>query len=361
MRMNKIIIGAMRFTDRQNTAEIIRKAIDLGFNYIDTAPCYCRKDELENSESWVGDAINFQDYRDRVMISAKCSPGNGGRGLGEFKPETGFGVRTVSQVKQLFEQSQRRLKVSGFDYYHLWTTHTREQFDDAMKPGGWYDGVQQLRHQWNHLGVTTHAGPETIFYFLETGKFESVTIPLNVINTTRMSVLDYCNDKGIKVIAMNPLAGGFMAANEELKELALRFLMTLENVNILIGFSAPEEVEYAKWIVDTMGGYKLDTNGILQRVSELLNSEKPHCTACGYCQPCPESINVGAALSYYNVYKYMGLESARKAFNSKQWEAGLKLEKCSDCGLCEKRCPNALPVREIIADAKKLLYETTGN
>jgi len=56
--MSKIMIGAMRFSDRENARQTIHAAIDAGFNYIDTSPCYCYKSATENSESWVGDAVN---------------------------------------------------------------------------------------------------------------------------------------------------------------------------------------------------------------------------------------------------------------------------------------------------------------
>jgi uncharacterized protein len=360
MELSKIVIGGMRFKDRASAKATIHAAIDAGFNYLDTSPCYCRTSEDENSEVWVGEAVRESGYRQRVMISTKCSPGDGGLGLGDFNPAGGFGVRTRDQLLQVFEQSMRRLGMSRVDYYHLWTTHTVEQFDAAMAPGGWYDGVKSAGSSWDHLGITTHAVSEQVIEFLKSGKFETVTIPLNVINTTRLKVADYCRDKGIAVIAMNPLAGGFLAANDELKELALRYLMTLDNVHLLIGFSSPEEVAYAKWIQATMPSWNLDAKGILDRVSKLINAAEPRCTACGYCQPCPQNINVGAALSYYNIYKYMGLNEAKEAFLKKQWEDGLRLDQCVGCGECEQRCPNRLPVRKIISDARQMMYGQTG-
>ena len=346
----------MRFKDRESAKEVIHKAIDYGFNYIDTSPCYCRKDESENSEAWVGAALQDPAYRDRVMVSTKCTPGDGGLGLGEFRPEGGFGVRSEEKLQQVFEQSLTRMNLPRLDWYHLWTTHTIEQLNEAMKPGGWYEGVLANNDKWDHLGVTTHATSDIIIEFLQTGKFEAVTLPLNVINTTRLKAVKYCNQNDITVIAMNPFAGGFLAQHEKLKELALRYLMRL-NVHPLIGFSAVEEVEYAKWIEDTMDEYSLSAEEILEEVGKLLDTNEERCTACGYCAPCPQNINVGAALSYYNLYKYMHLESAKKAFNSKQWEDGLKLDKCVQCGICEKRCPNHLPVMKIIKDAQNLLYE----
>lgn len=347
----------MRMKDRRSGVKTLRAAIDAGFNYIDTSPCYCRQDEKENSESWVGEAVNHSDYRERVMVSTKCTPGDGGRGLGEFQPQGGFSVRTSDQLKQVFSQSLKRLNLPRVDYYHLWTTHTREQFKEAMKPGGWYEGVMAHNDKWDHLGITTHADPETVIDFLKTGKFETVTMPLNVTDTTRLKVVEYCADKGIKVIAMNPLAGGFLAGHEELKELALRYLMLLPNVHPIIGFSSVEEVEYAQWIQKTMPKYKHGATEILKRVNELMDTDDPRCTACGYCRPCPAGINIGEALAYYNAYKYMGIKQAKKTFNAKQWDANLHLNKCTACGKCEKKCPNNLPVRQIIKKACEILYD----
>jgi predicted aldo/keto reductase-like oxidoreductase len=356
MEMSKIIIGAMRYKDRISTITTVRAAIDAGFNYIDTSPCYCYQSEDENSESWVGDAVNYTDYRERVMVSAKCSPGNGGLSLGDFDQASGFGVRTENQLHLMFNQSLKRQNSGYFDFYHLWTTHTPEQLQEALKPGGWYDGLMSLKEKWNTLGITTHADTATILGFLKTGKFKTVTVPLNVINRTRLGILPFCAENGITVIAMNPLAGGFLGTQDRLKELSLRYLMALPNVHLLIGFSSVQEVEYASWIQKTTPEGGGDPDQILMEVDSMLDTDEPRCTSCGYCSPCPQGINIGACLSYFNILKYMGIREAKSAFMGKQWEDGLRLDKCISCGVCESRCPNALPLGMIISEAQKLLY-----
>jgi uncharacterized protein len=356
MELSKILIGGMRFKDRKSAVEVTRFAIDCGFNYIDTSPCYCYVNEAENSEAWIGEAINHPDYRDRVMVSTKCSAGDGGQGLGPFIPQSGFGVRSPEQLRQVFTQSLNRMHLAAVDYYHLWTTHTSEQFDAAMKPGSWYDGVMEQKGKWNHLGITSHGDAATIISFLETGKFETVTIPFNVINTTRAPVIDYCEKRNMPVIAMNPLAGGFLAAHSGLKELALRFLLTYPSIRILIGFTSVVEVKYAKRILDTKAAQPSDRKKILAKVDMLINADGPRCTSCGYCAPCPQSINLGACLSYYNIYRYMNISQAKKTFLQSQWNNTLQLDRCTSCGLCQERCPNRLPLDAIIKDAKELLY-----
>jgi len=358
MELSRIVIGAMRFKNRASAIQVIRYAIDCGFNYIDTSPCYCNTSPTENSESWVGEAVNHPDYRNRVMVSTKCSPGDGGLGFGEFNPANGFGVRSKDQLNQMFNQSLTRLNLSAVDYYHLWTTHTHEQFNEAMKPNGWYEGVMEQKGKWQHLGLTTHADSKTIISFLETKKFETVTIPFNVINTNRLAVVDYCAKNNIRVIAMNPLAGGFLAVNAQLKELALQYLLTFPNVHLLIGFKEPSDVTYAKTMLATATTYTRSAQDILKSVDALINAHEPRCTACGYCSPCPQSISLGTCLSYYNLYKYMHMNQAKKSFLENQWNDTYRLDRCTSCGCCEKRCPNQLPLKSIIQEARTLFYSS---
>jgi predicted aldo/keto reductase-like oxidoreductase len=356
MDISRIVIGAMRFKNRASAVEVIRYAIDCGFNYIDTSPCYCNTSPTENSESWVGEAVDHPDYRNRVMISTKCSPGDGGLGLGEFNPENGFGVRSKEQLSQVFNQSLTRLNLPAVDYYHLWTTHTQEQLNEALKPGGWYDGVMEQKGKWKHLGLTTHADTKTIISFLATRLFETVTIPFNVINTTRLDVIEYCAKNNIRVFAMNPLAGGFLAANDKLKELALCYLLTFPNVHILIGFKEVSDVAYAQTILKTAATDNRSAQDILKEVDALINAHEPRCTACGYCSPCPQSISLGTCLSYYNLYKYMHMDAAKKSFMENQWNDTYRLDRCTSCGSCEKRCPNQLPLKQIIQEARSFFY-----
>jgi predicted aldo/keto reductase-like oxidoreductase len=356
MEPSRIVIGAMRFKDRKSAVDTIRYAIDCGFNYIDTSPCYCYVNEQENSEAWVGEAVSHQEYRDRVMVSTKSSAGDGGLGLGSYNPQSGFGVRSPEQLRQVFDQSLCRMKLPGVDYYHLWTTHTQEQFDAAMKKGSWFDGVMEQKERWKHLGITSHGDGAAVISFLETGKFEAVTIPFNVINTTRLDVVDYCEKKNITVFAMNPFAGGFLTTHAGLKELALRFLLTFPHVRALIGFTSVAEVKYAKRILDTSPGRPSDREKIRAKIDALIGAGGPRCTACGYCAPCPQSINLGACLSYYNVYRYLQVKQAKKQFLQSQWNDTLRLDRCTSCGLCRERCPNHLPLETIITDAKELLY-----
>ena len=64
----------MRFKTSDDAAAIMRRAIDYGFNYVDTAPEYRFSSAEENSETWIGRAISSGDYRQRIFLSSKSSP-----------------------------------------------------------------------------------------------------------------------------------------------------------------------------------------------------------------------------------------------------------------------------------------------
>lgn len=359
MDLSKILIGTMRVGNSDMAGRIIQRAIDLGSNYIDTAPLYRRESDEENSETWVGRAVAPESYRQSVLVSTKSAVSDGGLGLGDYQPSVGFGIRTEEQFAAVLEQSLIRLKLPYVDFYHLWICHTKQQFDEAFKPGGWYNGLLKARESGRikHLGITTHADADTIIGFLETGVFETVTLPLNVLNVTRLKAVEYCAEKGIPVLAMNPLGGGLLAADSRLKELAFKYLLSLENVHILVGFTAVDEVDYAWRIQEEFNRSPTSTEDILKEVRAMIPYDEPHCTGCGYCQPCPQFIEVGSALSHYNLYHYLNLQEAKKSFLNLQWNPRYRLSSCIACGQCEKRCPNSLPVRQIIENAKKVLYD----
>jgi len=91
-------------TSRQSSSDVVRAAIDLGINYIDTAAAY-------GTEEIVGDGI--QGLRDRVVISTKAmvvKPGT---------PATGDDMAPARQVRESLEQSLTNLGTDYIDVFHL--------------------------------------------------------------------------------------------------------------------------------------------------------------------------------------------------------------------------------------------------
>lgn len=86
-----------------------------------------------------------------------------------------------------------------------------------------------------------------------------------------------------------------------------------------------------------------------------------YCTSCNYCMPCPNEVNIPKIFEYYNRGRVYDLwENARKVYRQlgkpSSWDdKGNKANACSDCGACEKKCPQKIPIRKQLKEAHKAL------
>ena len=66
-----------------------------------------------------------------------------------------------------------------------------------------------------------------------------------------------------------------------------------------------------------------------------------YCRDCGQCMPCPEKVNIPAALRFQSFQEVYGLkEWAKKLYGGLE----VKADKCTGCGECESKCPYKLQI-----------------
>lgn len=98
MRLPQKRVNDKMIYDEDESIKIIHRAIELGVNYIDTAPYYCDS----QSEIIVGKAI--KGIRDKVYISTK----------NPIEDDSGDNF-----LKRL-ESSLKKLDIDKIDFYHMW-------------------------------------------------------------------------------------------------------------------------------------------------------------------------------------------------------------------------------------------------
>lgn len=355
-------IGCMRYRGRSEAAEIIPYMAKHGALFLDTSPMYCFRSESENNETWVGSAI--KNIKDKVILSAKCSTGGGGTEVGEYNPVHGFSITTADQVRRVIDQSLRRLDVDRFDMYQLWSIHSPRTFEEAFKKGGWLEGVMKAKEEglFGHLGITGHSGADDIKRWVDTGLFESVTVPFNLMDNSRLEGLLYAMEKNVATIAMNPLAGGLLGGpSGELAEkmsdmgiksaadLAIRYINAY-GISALAGVSVLGEAEDDIAIMehDLLTPGKAET--LRARFFGMIDESEFSCTSCGYCMPCPAGLKIPDIFRLRNHAKVLGLASAKQEL---EWKAknddAFNAKKCTTCGKCEKKCPNGLRITDMMA------------
>ena len=166
LRASLLGIGTMRFKGQDNAVEIIRRALDLGLNYLDCGAAYSFKGDLENAEAWTGAAIQGRKRED-MIISAKAQP----RASGE-QVDRHLGINTRDQMWRCIENSLRRLGVEYLDFYQFWDLSQEEHYQAAC--AGKDAPMQAMLEAVDqglvrHLGITTHGTPEAIVGLLKIG------------------------------------------------------------------------------------------------------------------------------------------------------------------------------------------------
>jgi len=366
--VSKLSFGCMRFKDHDTAVAAVRKAIELGVNYFDVAPAYGGG----NAEPFLADGI--KGLRDKAIITAKSSPGNGGDGLCDCNPQAGFGIRTADEARRQIERSMKILGVDHLDMYQFWACHSDAVFAEGVKPGGFMDGVLKARDEglFDYIGITTHSESDAIIRYLKESpyEFDMVTLPFHVLAATRTKAIEYCAERGIGVVAMNPLGGGRLGRPavvfqklarqlglKSMTEGALRFAAGFDGVTTALnGITFAEQAVEGAAAVDR-GPLSADAAARLKAGMEEIHkfvNPAHFCTDCGYCGECPEGLVIPTVLGLYtDLLVPSSAESAYAAIQKRRaaGEAGLDPAACTACKMCEGKCPNHIPVSQLMAAA----------
>ena len=346
--------GGAKIVDDELAIPLMRRAFDLGVNYIDTAPYYL--DKL--SEGVVGRAV--KGYRDKVYISTKNPIEND-------CPD--------DWMKRL-ENSLRQLDVDYIDFYHFWGINLENFKRWEGLSNGPLQAAQRAKAQGliKHLSFSYHDKAENCKHILESGRFESVLIQYNLLDRSNEENLAIAKEHGLGVVVMGPVGGGRLGAPSDViqgllkekpastAEMAMRFVLANENVDIaLSGMQNMKQLEENAVIAAATG--KLTDDEVVKvkaMMTENAELAKLYCTACDYCLPCPQEIKIPHLFGIMNNHRVYGLtEHAKAAYaeviRGDGWVKSADASKCTGCGVCETKCPQKLPIIEQLKETHTTL------
>ncbi|MFH0911964.1 MAG: aldo/keto reductase [Planctomycetota bacterium] len=346
-RLSVVGFGGMRFDVGKNSkaknAKLLLHAASLGVNYFDTAPGYCS----DQSEDIFG--IAWKDMPEGCFLGTKGSPTD---------------IDTARGAREAVEKSLTRLGVEKIHFYYIWCLRKMEHYTLAMRPGGLYEGALRCKEEGliDHILCSTHQPGHEIRAILSKNEFEGCLMGLNLLNFPyRWDGVLAAQERGMGVLAMNPLAGGvipqhekelaFLASpGETPTEAALRFNIACREIDVtLSGFSAKEEIDMACRIADE--AKPMDPAGLDRIRSHLGKNMDEICTGCGYCWDCPQEIPIPSYMQYYNskvMFSTTDEEMKQGLAFQHAWGllVGRKAEAgdCVECGRCEEACTQHLPI-----------------
>ncbi len=177
--------------------EAVHRAIDLGINYLDTAPLY------GESERRVGLAL-ADGWREKIYLATKIGTHPAWRG--DF---SGAGTR------RSVENSMRLL---GTDYLDVCLVHDPDSMDPVVAKGGAFDELQRMREEglikFIGLGVRQH---EFHKIAIETGIVDVILTYLDytlLSQTANEWLLPLAAENDIGIINGSPIAMGLLSGVE---------------------------------------------------------------------------------------------------------------------------------------------------
>ena len=345
--------------DVDHAVALLREAIDQGLRYIDTSRGYPESE-------WVLGLALRDGYRQKVILSTKWSPW-----IMMVDPRDDA---SSDCMRRRIEESMKRLNVDYLDYFQIWNIGCREHYDLAVAKGGMLDGILKAKEDGllGHIGFTTHDSVENLLTYIEQADWcEILLTTYNMLNTQYAPVLEAAHAKGIGTVTMNPMGGGKLAEQSQtlmalarevgavsVADMAIRYVLSNPHIDTMLnGLSKPDDIKDSIASLDR-GGF---TASQIHRIDDFLKDIKTKvsafCTACKYCMPCPEGIDIPAVLSCVQDMRYWGWHHSARARYEKL--PGKKADACVQCGKCEKTCTQHLNIMQEMAYAVEMLANDT--
>ncbi len=340
-QLSAIGFGGMRLPNPGQPAAavaMLHAACRAGINYFDTAPIYCD----DRSESIFGEALrSMPPAPGPVYTSSKCSEADG------------------DAFRRSLEKSLERLGVPQITFFHLWC---------VMDPGDWQrrlDGgalAAALRAKEEgligHVCASTHMrGPEIAQLLADHPEIEGVTLGYCAVNFPfRRDGVAAARRLGKGVVAMNPLGGGLIPrhadafdfirapGDPDVVSAALRFLVSDPGITTaLVGFGSAAEIEAA---VGAIRDFTPHSPAHLEEIRSRIEQDfNEMCTGCGYCLPCPQRVPIPQYMDVHNLIQLGADDAAARDRLRYHWSLDAAgAARCIECGLCETRCTQHLPV-----------------
>ncbi len=371
LQVSPLGFGCMRFPvidsdnsriDEDQAMEMVRYAIDHGVNYFDTAYPYHGFDFSKGgaSEPFLAKALK-DGYREKVYIATKLPS---------------WLVETREDMDRFLDEQLERLETEHIDFYLLHGLD-RKSWKKLLELG-----VLEFLHSALEAGKIRFAG---FSYHDEIDLFKEIVdayewtfcqIQYNYMDEEYQAGtegLKYAAAKGLAIVAMEPLRGGTLVnglppaarkvleqADPEKSAVAWAFEWLWKHPEVTVVLSGMSHLDHVKENLQlaaelSQKEWKKEDEETIQSAVRIIRAQQMvDCTACNYCMPCPEGVNIPRNFALYNDY-HMLQDPAAKLRYQRLLSDTAKASNCIECGLCEPQCPQSIPIRAELKHVDELL------
>ena len=362
-KVSALGFGAMRLPRNIKKAiQLIRKGIDLGINYVDTAFNY----QIGKNERIVGQALK-DGYRERVHLTTKLPM---------------WLINKEEDFDKYLEKQLAKLDVNYIDIY-LFHAVNKKGFE-KIKKLNLIEKMERAKAQGKikHFGFSFHDTHPVFKEIIDYHDWEVCQIQYNYMDTEVQAGtlgLEYAHEKGVAAIIMEPLRGGYLAnppqeASNIIKnslvkrtpvDWALQFLWNHPAVScVLSGMNTMQQITENCESASKSGvgilneEEKVTITGLAKIYQDKIVVP---CTACQYCMPCPHGVNIpqnfalvnnknmigegsifNSIITWQISRKYKSLVKNKKHLNKERNNGRATL--CENCGVCVSKCPQHINI-----------------
>ena len=355
--------GCMRFTQTAGKIDIaitekeLLEAFHGGVNYFDTAYIY------PGSEAALGEILARNGIREQVNIATKLPH---------------YLLKKPEDLDRCFSEELRRLKTDHVDYYlmHMLTDTKTWQRLEGLGIVQWL-AEKKASGQIRQVGFSYHGNSDMFCKLLDIYDWDFCQIQYNYLDENSQAGatgLHRAAEKELPVIIMEPLRGGRLtnalpASAKKIiaptsltpAQFAFRWLWDQKEVTcVLSGMNSLDMVKenLATAEVAHPGSLTPEDRAVYAKVVAAINENiKVGCTGCRYCMPCPKGVDIPGTFAAYN---RMASDGYWKALTEYFMITGVRKDytgpgNCIGCGKCEQHCPQHLPIRQELKNARKAL------
>ena len=328
---------------RADNPNLVKAALKAGIRHFDTAHGYQRG----NNEQMLGEV--FKDVpRDSIVMSTKIPAGERGRD----------GASNIGYSKEAFLEkldiSLGRLKMDHVDMLYSHGVSSREEmFNEAV-----LDAMTSAKKagKTRFIGLSTHSHePEVIIAAIETGVIDVILTAINFKQDhypELKEAIARAADKGIGIIGMKNLAGGYLDEEKQKPinaKAAIKWVLQDPNITTCIpGFVTFDQLQEDLELLTDITLKPEELNSL-----ELASAETGlYCQGCGKClTACKKSLPIPDIMrAYMYAYGYASMEQAYTTLV----DNNIPVNPCSDCGICTVQCSKNFHISEKISRITRL-------
>jgi predicted aldo/keto reductase-like oxidoreductase len=379
LQVSALGFGCMRFPvigknnraiDEEQTTRMVHEAIDKGVNYFDTAYPYHAENFSKSGESepFLGRALK-NGYREKVYLATKLPC---------------WLVESREDMDRILDEQLERLDVDCIDFYLLHALNrvtwpkmldlgVLNFLDKALESG-------KIRF----AGFSFHDELDLFKQIMDGYNWSFTQILYNYFDEhfqAGVEGLQYATERGLGVIAMEPLRGGALVnglpqeAREILREVrpqrsevawALKWLWKQPEVTVVLSGRShldhlKENLELSEGAAGIKGAtgaseaaWTLQESEAISKVNQVIRKlQKVNCTACSYCLPCPHGVNIPRNFALVNDHHMLNDPAAKARYYSLLGEKE-RASACVECGECLEKCPQQIAIPDELQDVAEL-------